>query len=309
MTEAPAADHQSGPRIGVIGLVDGWSSNALSQALEAETGFGRIIELDRVVADLERGRVHTTDPDELDLCTLDGLIIKKIGARYAPEMLDRLELLRFVESRGVQIFSPPERILRMVNRVACTTTLAASEMPMPPTVMTEDLDRAVEAIKTFGEAVVKPVYSTKARGFRLLGPGQDIATELRAHREESGHPLFYIQKKLDLGGRDLGVIFLAGEYVGTYARVAGSDSWETTIHSGGRYEAFEPAEEVVELARLAAAPFGLTLAGVDVALLDGGPLIFEVSAFGGFRGLREGLGLDGAELLAQHVTSAIRSRR
>jgi ribosomal protein S6--L-glutamate ligase len=309
LTEAPAAARQPGPRIGVIGLDDGWSSIALSRALEAETGFGRIIELEHVVADLTRGRVHTTGAEEVDLCTLDGLIVKKIGARYAPEMLDRLELLRFVESRGVRVFSPPERILRMVNRVACTTTLAAHGLPMPPTVMTEDLDHAIETIKTFGEAVVKPIYSTKARGFRLLGPGQDLESELRAHRDESGHPLFYIQKKLDLGGRDLGVIFLDGKYVGTYARVAGSDAWETTIHSGGRYEAYEPEQSIVELARRAAEPFGLTLAGVDVALLDEGPVLFEVSAFGGFRGLREGLGLDGAELLARHVANVIRSGR
>jgi ribosomal protein S6--L-glutamate ligase len=288
--------------VGVVGLCGGWSSEALADALEVRTGYRRVIELDRVVADLACDRILFEGED---LCALDALIVKKIGADYGPDMLDRLELLRLVESRGVRIHSPPERILRMVNRVSCTTTLAAEGFPMPPTVLTEDFAEAERAIRTFGEAVLKPIYSTKARGFRLLSAGDDLKTELEAHRSETGHPLFYIQKKLDLSGRDLGVVFLGGRYLGTYARVAGEGQWETTIHSGGRYEPFEPDDAIVELARRAAVAFGLTLTGVDIALTSDGPVLFEVSAFGGFRGLREGLGIDAATLLSDFVLAEL----
>lgn len=307
MTDAAGSERASDsptrrPRVGVIGLVGGWSSEALADALEARTGYRRVIELDRVVADLAHDRVLH---DGEDLCGLDALIVKKIGVEYGPDMLDRLELLRFVESRGVRIHSPPERILRMVNRVACTATLAAEGFPMPPTVLTEDVAEAERAIRSFGEAVLKPIYSTKARGFRLLSANDDLKAQLEAHRTETGHPLFYVQKKLDLSGRDLGVVFLDGRYLGTYARIAGDGQWETTIHSGGRYERFEPEPRIVELARRAAVAFGLTLTGVDIALTPDGPVLFEVSAFGGFRGLREGLGIDAAELLSDFVLSTL----
>jgi ribosomal protein S6--L-glutamate ligase len=293
------------PRIGVVGLPGSWSTEALADAIAARTGHRQVIDLDHVVADLAGGRVLH---EGVDLCSLDALLVKKIGSVYGPEMLDRLELLRFVEARGVPVFSSPERILRMVNRVACTATLAAEGFPMPPTILTEDRERAIEAIRTFGEAVVKPIYSTKARGFRLLDadrPQAELTQELDDHARETGHPLFYIQQKMDLSGRDLGIAFLAGAHLGTYARVAGEGAWDTTIHSGGRYEPFEADPEVVELAHRAAARFGLTLAGVDVALTPKGPMIFEVSAFGGFRGLRDGLGLDAAALLADYVMSRL----
>lgn len=291
------------PRVAVVGLEEGWSSRALADAFAERTGFGRILELTHVVLDLQRG---TAKAGDLDLCGLDGLVVKKIGAEYGPEMLDRLELLRYVASRGVRIFSPPERILAMVNRVSCTTALAAAGLPMPPTVLTEDVDEAIATIGRFGEAVLKPIYSTKARGFRLLGPDSDLKAELDSHRSATGHPLFYLQQKIDLSGRDLGVVFLEGEYLGTYSRVAGEGAWDTTIHSGGRYEAFEPDPEIVALARRAAGLFGLTLCGVDVALTREGPMLFEVSAFGGFRGLRDGLGIDGAARLADHVVAKLR---
>ena len=55
------------------------------------------------------------------------------------------------------------------------------------------------------------------------------------------NPMMYIQRKLDLSGRDLGMVFLGGKYLGTYARVSQDDSWNTTIHSGGRYEGYHAA--------------------------------------------------------------------
>lgn len=297
-------DSRAEPRVAVIGLEEGWSSRALAEAFEERTGFGRVVDLAQVVVDLQKG---TAKAGDLDLCTLDGLVVKKVGAAYGPEMLDRLELLRYVASRGVHVFSPPEKIFAMVNRVSCTTALAAAGLPMPPTVLTEDVAEAIRAVDRFGEAVLKPIYSTKARGFRLLGPESDLETEFEKHRAQTGHPLFYLQQKIDLSGRDLGIVFLESEYLGTYARVAGEGAWETTIHSGGRYEAFDPQEEVVALARRAADLFGLTLCGVDVALTPEGPMLFEVSAFGGFRGLRDGLGIDGAARLADHVVARLRS--
>ena len=48
-------------------------------------------------------------------------------------------------------------------------------------------------------------------------------------------------------------------------------------------------------------PFGLDFTCVDVALTDNGPYVFEVSAFGGFRGLKQARGLDVAELFTAHV--------
>ena len=44
---------------------------------------------------------------------------------------------------------------------------------------------------------------------------------------------------------------------------------------------------------------------VDVALTDDGPIIFEVSAFGGFRGALEGAGVDAAAAYLDHVMECL----
>jgi ribosomal protein S6--L-glutamate ligase len=65
--------------------------------------------------------------------------------------------------------------------------------------------------------------------------------------------------------------------------------------------AYEASPELVDLGRRAQAPFGLDFTTVDVALTDDGPIVFEVSAFGGFRGAKEGIGIDAAALYTDHV--------
>lgn len=286
-------------KVAVVGTPGGWSSEALADSFARRFGLRILLDLEAAVFDVAAGTVRVGD---WDLCALDGIWIKKAGRRYSPHLLDRLELLRFVAARGVPVFSHPERILRLLDRLSCTVTLAAHGIPLPPTRVTEDLDQAVEAVRHYGEAILKPLYSTKARGMELLR-WTDAAT-VRAAVEQfqgAGNPVIYLQKKIDIPLQDHGLVFLRGEFLGGYARVRGSGSWNTTIHDGGRYAPYDPPGEIIDLACRAQAPFGLDFTSVDVAETADGPVVFEVSAFGGFRGLSEGAGVDIVELVSSQV--------
>ena len=122
---------------------------------------------------------------------------------------------------------------------------------------------------------------------------------------KAANPVMYVQQKADLSGEDLGMVFLNGEYICTYARVSQSGAWNTTIHSGGKYAPFDPSPELIELGRRAQAPFGLTFTTVDIALTPEGPIVFEVSAFGGYSGAQKGCGIDAAALVAAHVLAEV----
>jgi ribosomal protein S6--L-glutamate ligase len=286
-------------KIGVIGIPGKWSTETLADAVEERTGYRQVIDMGGVSLDLERQRLLF---QEQDLCQLDALIVKKISASYSPNTLDRLELLRVAEQAGVRVFSRAENILRLIDRLSCTVTLRNAGIPMPATRVTEEVGAALTAVQDFGSAVFKPLYSTKARGMCVIDAQQDhagIEREIRAFQADN--PMMYIQQKVELPGRDLGMVFLAGEYHGSYARVSKDDAWNTTIHSGGRYAAHTPPDDVIELARRAQAPFGMDFTTVDVAETNTGPIVFEVSAFGGFRGALEGIGIDAAGLYTDHV--------
>jgi len=286
-------------KVGVIGIPGKWSTETLADTVEEKTGYRLVIDMAEVSLDLERQRLLFQGQD---LCQLDALIVKKISATYNPNTLDRLELLRVAEQAGVRVFSRAEHILRLIDRLSCTVTLRNAGIPMPATRVTEDIGAAVTAVQDFGSAVFKPLYSTKARGMCVIDSRQqhgDIEREIRAFQAEN--PMMYIQQKVDLPGRDLGMVFLDGEYLGSYARVSKGDAWNTTIHSGGKYAAHTPPDDVIALARRAQAPFGMDFTTVDVAETNAGPIVFEVSAFGGFRGALEGIGINAADLYTEHV--------
>jgi len=293
-------------KIGVVGMPGGWSSESLADRVAERTGFRLLVDMERVSARLDEGRVLFGD---FDLCALDGLIIKKVGAEYNAHLLDRLEILRYVEERGVAIFSKPLSILRLLDRLSCTVTLANGGIPLPPTEITEDLRHAVNAVKRFGKAVAKGLYSTKARGMLLVSADDPELVAKLAAFQAADNPVMYIQQMLKLPGRDLGVAFLGGQYLGAYARVQGGDAWNTTIHSGGHYESYEPSPHILELARRAQALFQLDFTGVDVVETERGPLVFEVSAFGGFSGLRDGSQVDAAAHYAEYVVERCQARR
>ncbi len=312
-------------RIAVVGIPGGWSSEALADAVAQATGKRLLVDLDAARLDLATGQVLCggPGPGAIDLCSLDAVLIKKAAPQYSPDMLDRLELLRFVAGRGVPCFSDPALILRLVDRLACSVTLSLAGLPLPPTTVTEDLACALDAVLGYGRAVLKPLFTSKARGMVLLDAariGRDAA-RLVLERFHTANRVMYIQQALDLRGQDLGVCFLGGEYLGTYARRkhvspdsggvlpdpgGPGSAWSTSTESGGRYAAFDPPLEIIELAERAQKPFGLDFTCVDVALTDSGPYVFEVSAFGGFRGLKQARGIDVAGLFTAHVLRRLR---
>ena len=292
--------------IGVVGIPGKWSTDTLADAVETRTGRRIVIDMGRVELDLAEGRLLHGD---IDLCKLDGLIVKKISTTYSPATLDRLEMLRVAEACGVRVFSHANNILRLVDRLSCTVTLRNAGIPMPETRVTEDIDLAVGAVADFGSAVFKPLYSTKARGMCVIDHTQDeadVRNRIRTFHTEN--PVMYIQRRVDLPGRDLGMVFLAGDYLGCYARVPQDDAWNTTIESGGRYAAHQATAQEIELAHRAQALFGMDFTTVDVAETQGGPIVFEVSAFGGFRGAREGIGIDVAALYVDYVIRNLEKR-
>jgi ribosomal protein S6--L-glutamate ligase len=107
--------------------------------------------------------------------------------------------------------------------------------------------------------------------------------------------------------RDLGLMFLGDEYIGTYARVSSGNSWNTTTQDGGKYDCHTPHPETIKLAQKAHGCFDLTYTVVDVVEHEdpSKSVVFEVSAFGGFRGAKEGCGMDVASMYADYVINQI----
>jgi len=291
------------PKIGVIGIPGKWSTEVLADRLEERTGFRAVIDMNQVALRLDSNQLMYQD---LDLLTLDGLIIKKISEVYSPATEDRIHLLSYAERAGVKMFSPTQSVGNLVNRLSGTLALQQGNIPMPKTRVTESPEQAFFTVREFGSAILKPLYSTKARGMIMLTEADSdefVRNALEEYRQTQ--TIYYIQQTVKLDGRDLGMVFVGGEYLCTYARVGNKDSWNTTINSGGKYQRFEPDAELIELGSRAQSCYDLSFTTVDIALTDQGPVVFEVSAFGGFKGALEGCDIDAASVYTDYILQEI----
>jgi ribosomal protein S6--L-glutamate ligase len=179
---------------------------------------------------------------------------------------------------------------------------------MPRTVVTESLDEAEAAVLKWGRAVLKPLLTSKGRGMVLLSRKAAPRIALRRYRQD-GHSPLYLQEFVPSAGRDIAVAVLGGRVIGAYCRVAREGEWQTTTAAGGHYEPCPIYDSATELALRAAQVFGLDFTTVDMVETDAGWLVYEVSAFGGFAGLRKTLAVDAATMYAEHIIKRLRDGR
>jgi len=289
--------------IAVVGQPGAWSTERLAHALRAAGAEVLVVDLAGCALRLPEPGVWYRGT-RLDV---EAAIVKKIGDTAGGwSVRERLQVLRHWEASGVPVWSAPDRLEVAVDRYRMTVELVRAGLPMPETVVTEDVDEAVATVERFGAAVLKPLFTSKGRGMLRLDPALDVPRILERHRADSAGP-FYLQRFVKHPGRDLGVAVLDGRCLGAYWRIASDGQWMTTVLSGGRYAPAEPPAEALALAERAARHFGLLFTGVDLIEGDEGFTVLEVSAFGGFRGLLDGCGVDAAPLLAEAVLARCRT--
>ena len=289
--------------IAVVGQPGAWSTARLADALRAAGALVGVVDLAACSLRLpDRRLFHRGEPLE----KLDGAVVKKLGdTADGWGVQERIGMLRHLEASGLPVLSAPDRLHVAVNRYRMTCELVRAGLPVPETTITEDVDEAAASVKRFGSAVLKPLFTSKGRGMRRLEPSRELRSQLESHRDDGLGP-FYLQRFVKHPGRDLGVAVLDGRCIGAYWRVAAADHWMTTILSGGRYEKADLDPETEAIAVRAARHFGLVFTGVDlIEDADGRFNVLEVSAFGGFRGLLNGCGVDAAPMLANVVLRQI----
>jgi ribosomal protein S6--L-glutamate ligase len=285
-------------RVAVAGVPGAWSSERMREALQERDIDSFVFSLGDCLHELSTGRVTL---GEQDLGELDGIIIKKLAPQDSAVARLRLHMMRSLEAQDVRIFSPAAVIERAMDRYGMNRELTAAGLPLPETIAFESVEGLRVAIDKLGDAVVKPVYTSKGRGMFRARAGE----ELPEWDPENGRWL--AQRFVNAPGRDIGACVLGGRYVGAFYRVASEGRWMTTTLSGGHYEPCELDEHGQKIAVQAANLFGLDYTVVDLVEDGEDYLLYEVSAFGGFRGLWTANQIDVAGLYAEYIGGEVRN--
>lgn len=289
------------PFIPVAGVPGAWSSESLAEELELAGAQSFVFPVEKCLHQVSRSRIVWNGSD---LTRADGIAVKKLGDAASPYSRQRVEVLYELQAAGAVVVSSAESIDAAIDRYRMSTVLARAGVPVPRTVVTESLEEASFYLRQWGEMVVKPLFTSKGRGMRLLSEHSASRLALKDWAKESRGP-FYLQEFIEASGFDVAVPVLGGEVLGSYSRVAAPGQWQTTTRTGGRYSAGPLTEEIKEIALKAVGAFGLHYTTVDMVKTARGWLVYEVSAFGGFSGMRAAHGLNTAQLYAHHVLELV----
>ena len=212
------------------------------------------------------------------------------------QIIYRVDALHWVETRGVAVMNSPRAIERSVDKFYTTALLLEAGLPTPETVVCETVDDAMAAAIALADVVVKPIFGSMGQGMvRVSDP--DVA--LRVFKAlEQVRAVFYVQRAVDHGGRDIRVFVVGGRAVAAIERRSPRDDWRTNVARGGSAQPFDLPDEWAALALRAAAAIGADYAGVDLLpSRDGGVFVLEVNGIPGWRALQGATGLDIADAI------------
>lgn len=127
-----------------------------------------------------------------------------------------------------------------------------------------DTDGLKQALRKWGGRVVyKPTSGWGGMGLVKI-EGESALDMLLPFIQQTDLRYFYIERFINYDNTDYRVDIVDGQLVGCYGRRAPKGDWKTNITSGGEVFPREPDDEVIYLAKKAAAVTGLEIAGVDL---------------------------------------------
>jgi RimK family alpha-L-glutamate ligase len=126
---------------------------------------------------------------------------------------------------------------------------------------------------------------------------------------EQARAVFYVQRFVEHGGRDLRAFVIGGRVIAAIERVAAAGEWRTNVSLGGRATAVTLPDDWSAHAVRAAAVVGADYAGVDLLpSVDGGVFVLEVNGIPGWQGLQRATGTDVSSVLVECLESRVESK-
>jgi len=139
----------------------------------------------------------------------------------------------------------------------------------------------------------KPRASSRGRGVFLIENQAQLDAYLAAHR------VAYIQERLPIS-RDLRVVVIGYQPVCAYWRVPPPGEWRSNVARGAAVDFQDVPNEAVELAVATARAAGLDEVGLDLAMVNGAPLLLEFNVKYGRQGPAQA-GVDVQEYVAREI--------
>ena len=291
-------------RIPILSARSGWHVEELRRAFRERDHEAVEVRYEHLRARF--GRETRIEAGGVCLSDAAAVLPRIIPDGSLEQLICRVDLLHALEERGVCVVNPAATIERTVDKGWTTALLAAAGLPTPETVVCESVEAAIQAFREMQDVILKPLFGSMGLGMLRLKEEEAAWRVFRTVERIRG--VFYLQKAIDHGGRDLRAFVAGDRVIAAIERQA--DGWCTSVARGARPKAIRLDEERTRLAITAAKAVGAIYAGVD--LIDdrqGQTWVIEVNGIPGWRGLQQTTDIDVAGAIADEVLQRAEVKR
>ena len=295
--------------VAILSARTGWHTDELCRALADHGHAGVVLPYEKLVAQV-RLKPDTTSglfSESVPILEADAVLARIIPGGSLEQVIYRVDALHWIEDRGVIVVNSPRTIERCVDKFYTTALLHDAGLPTPETVVCEQTDEAIRAVGAMGDCVIKPIFGSLGHGMvRVSEP--EVARRILRSLEQT-RTVFYVQKAIDHGGRDVRVFVVGGAVLGAIERRAPEGEWRTNVAIGGLAMRFDLPDEWAQLAIRAAVTVGADYAGVDLMpSRDGRVFVLEVNGIPGWEGFQKATGIDVAGAIVGQLIARVHAR-
>src|SRR5262249_25017273 len=151
-------------RLAILSGGDGWHVRDLKRAAEQLGHAAVTVDFRRISA----GVGVAYNP----LADCDAVIGRTMPPGSLEQVVFRMDVLHRLQAAGTRVLHPPLALEICVDKYLATAKLQAAGLRVPPTLVCQNTDAAMEALAALGgDVVVKPLFGSEGRGMvRISDP-------------------------------------------------------------------------------------------------------------------------------------------
>lgn len=293
--------------IGLLSVsINVYSTKRLAEEAERLGHYIELIDHTKCSAKLGSGKPQVYFGEE-DVTDEFDAIIPRIGAKVTRH---GAAIVKQFEMNGVFSTARSLGITWARNKVRTLQIMAHKGIPIPETLFSINPDNIEEQINLLGgpPVIIKLQEGTQGMGVILAESKKSAKSIIDTFYKMDTSILIqrYIEESK---GEDIRIFVVGNRVVASMKRTSAAGEFRSNVHRGGNSEAVKPTAKELDIALNAVKHLGLGVAGVDLIRSKRGPLLIEVNASPGLRGIEAATGVNIARKIIQFVEKNGRRRR
>lgn len=235
-------------------------------------------------------------------------IIPRIGTKVTRH---GAAIVKQFEMNGVFSTARSLGITRARNKVRTLQIMARKGIPIPQTLFSINPNNIGEQIRLLGgpPVIIKIQEGTQGLGV-ILAESKKSAKSIIDTFYKMDASILLQQYIEEANGEDIRIIVVGSKVVASMKRTSELDEFRSNVHRGGQTEAVKITPNERSIALNATKYLGLGVAGVDLMRSKNGPVLLEVNASPGLKGVEAATDVNVAKHIIQFVErNALRKRR